>query len=146
MLTIHSTTHTRVKSTQSVNYTTVKYTIKNTYIFRKIILFAALQETDINIEVTQLDEKIFVRISRKKLEMVNWRAYRKDSKLLQIYSKLVRSLGKKILMLQNALLRIYFNLHNLSLALGHYRCEMPGTYLAPSQSERASYRQQTKFI
>lgn len=84
MLTIHLSTQTRVKSMQSVNYTTVKYTIKNAFIFRKIVFFAALQETDINIEVTQLDEKIFVRISRKKFEMVNWRAYGKDSKLLQI--------------------------------------------------------------
>ena len=84
MLLIYLSTQTRVKSTQLVNYTTVKYTIENAFIFRKIIFFAALQKTDNNIEVTQLDEKIFVRISRKKLEMVKWRAYRKDSKLLQI--------------------------------------------------------------
>lgn len=66
------------KPTQSVNYTTATYTINNTFIFRKMLHFAALKKTDINVEVTQLDEKIFVRL----LEMVNWKAYKKDSKLL----------------------------------------------------------------
>ena len=49
---------------------------------RKKISFAALKKTGINVEVTQLDEKIFVRLSRQ-LEMVNWKAYRKDRNLLQ---------------------------------------------------------------
>ena len=66
------------KPTQSVNYTTATYTINNTFIFRKMLYFAALKKTDINVEVTQLDEKIFVRL----LEMANWKAYKKDSKLL----------------------------------------------------------------
>ena len=47
-----------------------------------MISFAALKKTGIDVEVTQLDEKIFVRLSRQ-LEMVNWKAYRKDRKLLQ---------------------------------------------------------------
>ena len=55
---------------QSVNYTTVTYTIKNTFISGKMISFADLKETGINVEVTQLDKKMFVRLSRQ-LEMVN---------------------------------------------------------------------------
>ena len=55
---------------QSVNYTTVTYTINNTFISGKMISFAALKETGINVEVTHFDEKIFVRLSRQ-LEMVN---------------------------------------------------------------------------
>lgn len=47
-----------------------------------MISFAALKKTGINVEVKQLDEKIFVRLSRQ-LEMVNWKAYRKDRNLLQ---------------------------------------------------------------
>ena len=38
------------------------------------------------------------------------------------------------------------NLHNLVLARGHYRCMMPCSNLALSQSERALYRQQIKAI
>ena len=38
------------------------------------------------------------------------------------------------------------NLHNLVLARGHYRCMMPRSNLALSQSERALYRQQIKAI
>ena len=49
----------------------------------KIISFPALQKTDINMEVTRLDEKIFVRISRQ-LEIVNWRAYRKKVNCFKI--------------------------------------------------------------
>ena len=40
-----------------------------------MISFAALKKAGINVEVKQLDEKIFVRLSRQ-LEMVNWKAYR----------------------------------------------------------------------
>ena len=46
-----------------------------------MISFAALKKTGINVEVKQLDEKIFVSLSRQ-LEMVNWKAYRKDRNLL----------------------------------------------------------------
>lgn len=38
------------------------------------------------------------------------------------------------------------NLHNLVLARGHYRCMMPCSSLALSQSNRALYRQQIKAI
>ena len=38
------------------------------------------------------------------------------------------------------------NLHNLSLARGHYRCIMPCADLVLSQSECALYRQQSKAI
>ena len=38
------------------------------------------------------------------------------------------------------------NLHNLVLARGHYRCMMPCSDLAPSQSESVLYRQQIKAI
>lgn len=68
--TIHLPTQTRGKTMQSVNYTTVTYTIKNTFISGKMISFADLKETGINVEVTQLDKKMFVRLSRQ-LEMVN---------------------------------------------------------------------------
>ena len=60
----------------------------------KIISFPALQKTDINMEVTRLDDKIFVRISRQ-LEIVKWRAYRKKSKLLQNSPNSYGPLGKK---------------------------------------------------
>lgn len=76
--TIHLPTQTRGKTMQSVNYTTVTYTIKNTFIFRKNNFIYSLKK----VEMTQLDEKIFVRLSRQ-LEMVNWKAYRKDRNLLQ---------------------------------------------------------------
>ena len=42
----------------------------------------SIRKTGIKVEATQLDEKIFVRLSRQ-LEMVNWKAYRKDRNLLQ---------------------------------------------------------------
>ena len=76
---------------------------------RKKISFAALKKTGINVEVTQLDEKIFVRLSRQ-LEMVNWRAYRKDRNLLQNDPNSHGYLGK-IPMSRNALLIIYFSPH-----------------------------------
>ena len=76
---------------------------------RKKISFAALKKTGINVEVTQLDEKIFVRLSRQ-LEMVNWRAYRKDRNLLQNDPNSHGYLGK-IPMFRNALLIIYFSPH-----------------------------------
>ena len=60
----------------------------------KITSFAALKKTGINVEVTQLDEKIFVRLSRQ-LEMVNWKAYRKDRKLLQNSPNSHDPLGKR---------------------------------------------------
>ena len=75
----------------------------------KKISFAALKETGINVEVTQLDEKIFVRLSRQ-LEMVNWKAYRKDRNLLQNDPNSHGYLGK-IPMFRNALLIIYFSPH-----------------------------------
>ena len=59
-----------------------------------MISFAALKKTGINVEVTQLDEKIFVRLSRQ-LEIVNWKAYRKDRKLLQNSPNSYGPLGKK---------------------------------------------------
>ena len=76
---------------------------------RKNISFAALKKTGINVEVTQLDEKIFVRLSRQ-LEMVNWKAYRKDINLLQNDPNSHGYLGK-IPMFRNALLIIYFSPH-----------------------------------
>ena len=76
---------------------------------RKKISFAALKKTGINVEVTQLDEKIFVRLSRQ-LEMVNWKAYRKDRNLLQNEPNSHGYLGK-IPMFRNALLIIYFSPH-----------------------------------
>ena len=75
----------------------------------KKISFAALKKTGINVEVTQLDEKIFVRLSRQ-LEMVNWKAYRKDRNLLQNDPNSHGYLGK-IPMFRNALLIIYFSPH-----------------------------------
>ena len=60
----------------------------------KIISFAALKKTGINVEVTQLDEKIIVRLSRQ-FEMVNWKAYRKDRNLLQNNPNSHGYLGKK---------------------------------------------------
>ena len=42
----------------------------------------SIRKTGIKVEATQLDKKIFVRLSRQ-LEMVNWKAYRKDRNLLQ---------------------------------------------------------------
>ena len=77
--------------------------------FGKMIPFAALKKTGINVEVTQLDEKIFVRLSRQ-LEMVNWKAYRKDRNLLQNDPNSHGYLGK-IPMFRNALLIIYFSPH-----------------------------------
>lgn len=59
-----------------------------------MISFAALKKTGINVEVTQLDEKIFVRLSRQ-FEMVNWKAYRKDRNLLQNNPNSHGYLGKK---------------------------------------------------
>ena len=76
---------------------------------RKKISFAALKKTGINVEVTQLDEKIFVRLSRQ-LGMVNWKAYRKDRNLLQNDPNSHGYLGK-IPMFRNALLIIYFSPH-----------------------------------
>ena len=58
-----------------------------------MISFAALKKTGINVEVKQLDEKIFVRLSRQ-LEMVNWKAYRKDINFLQNNSNSHGYLGK----------------------------------------------------
>ena len=58
-----------------------------------MISFAALKKTDINIEVTQLDKKIFVRLSRQ-LKMVSWKAYRKNRKLLQNSPNSQGPLGK----------------------------------------------------
>ena len=74
----------------------------------KIISFAALKKTGINVEVTQHDKKIFVRLSGQ-LEMVNWKAYRKDRNLLQNNPNSHGYLGKKIPMFRNALLIIYFS-------------------------------------
>ena len=76
----------------------------------KIISFAALKKTGINVEVTQHDKKIFVRLSGQ-LEMVNWKAYRKDRNLLQNNPNSHGYLGKKIPMFRNALLIIYFSPH-----------------------------------
>ena len=76
----------------------------------KIISFAALKKTVINIEVTQLDEKIFVRLS-KEFKMVNWKANRKDKKIASKQFKLERPFGKKIPVFRNTLLRIYFSPH-----------------------------------
>ena len=74
-----------------------------------MISFAALKKTGINVEVKQLDEKIFVSLSRQ-LEMVNWKAYRKDRNLLQNNPNSHGYLGK-IPMFRNALLIIYFSPH-----------------------------------
>ena len=75
----------------------------------KIISFAALKKTGINVEVIQHDEIIFVRLSGQ-LEMVNWKAYRKDRNLLQNDPNSHGYLGK-IPMFRNALLIIYFSPH-----------------------------------
>lgn len=93
-LTIDLSTQTRGKTTQSVNHTTVTYTIKNTFIFWKNYFIRSFKKTDINIEVTQLDKKIFVRLSRQ-LKMVSWKAYRKDRKLPQNSPNSLGPLGKK---------------------------------------------------
>ena len=70
----------------------------------------SIRKTGIKVEATQLDEKIFVRLSRQ-LEMVNWKAYRKDRNLLQNNPNSHGYLGKKIPMFRNALLIIYFSPH-----------------------------------
>ena len=44
LLAFHLSTQTRGKTTQSVNYTTVTYTIKNTFIFRKNDFIRSLEE------------------------------------------------------------------------------------------------------
>ena len=80
--TIHLPTQTRGKTMQSVNAPLSRIPSRIHLFSGKIISFAALKKTGINVEVRQLDEKIFVRLSRL-LEMVNWKAYRKDINFLQ---------------------------------------------------------------
>ena len=74
--TIHLPTQTRGKTMQSVKCTIVTYTIKNTFIFRKNDFICSLKKDWYQCR-SETTEKIFVRLLRL-LEMVNWKAYRKD--------------------------------------------------------------------
>ena len=95
---------------QSVNYTTVTYTIKNRFIFRNNNFICSLKKDwyQCRSDSTWWENicETFKTIGKGQLESIQ-----KRQKFAATWSKLARLSGKKIPMFRNALLIIYFSPH-----------------------------------
>ena len=107
-LAFHLSTQTRGKTTQSVNYTTVTYTIKNTFIFRKNDFIRSLEKDwyQYKSDTTWWENICYFQD--------NWKwSTAKHTEKTEIRFKIVklaRPFGKKkISMFRDTLIRIYFS-------------------------------------